>query len=47
MIINYSWVVECEERIETTRLESNKTFLENVLVSRPSYSTNGLLYETN
>jgi hypothetical protein len=36
-----------EARIETTQLESNKTYLGNVLVSSPSYSTNGLLYETN
>jgi|GEM_PF-4632217 hypothetical protein len=46
-MINYSLVVECERRIETTELESNKTYFENVLVSRPSYSTNGLPYETN
>ncbi len=42
-MINYSSVVECERRIETTQLESNKTYLGNVLVSIPSYSTNGLL----
>ncbi len=47
MTINNSSVVECEGRIEITQLESNKTYLGNVLVSRSSYSTNGLIYETN